>query len=546
MDLLQVLTYLVWLVGSVTFILALKFLASPATARRGNQLGAAGMALIILWTFFTVDGMLANWWILAVGGLVGSVIGVLGARRVPMTAMPQMVAIFNGAGGGAAAVVALAEFLRDTGEHPGELLSLPFMIATLLGAVIGSVSLTGSIIAFGKLQGIVAARPVKYPGSQLVTAVLFLALVAMGVYLVAIENSVPLFLLFCGLALVLGVQLVMPIGGADMPVVVSLLNSYTGIAVAATGFVLGNYALLIAGTLVGASGAILTQLMCRAMNRSLFNVLFAGFGTGGEAVAAGAEGEEQLREISADDAAVLMAYGSKVVIVPGYGMAVAQAQGPVRELMDLLLARGVDVQFAIHPVAGRMPGHMNVLLAEANVPYDRLKEMDEINDDFAETDVALVIGANDVVNPLAREEGLADLRHADPERGPGAEHHRPEARPRHRLRRHPEPAVQQPQDHHALRRCEAIGRGARLRGQAGLARRHRWLVTQPASDTTNEPRVDRSRNPCTDIRMTGHGSIHAFQWAGTTESAWPRDAVPSVGISSPDRANPADWRCGRR
>jgi NAD(P) transhydrogenase subunit beta len=406
MELQQVLTYLVWLVGSVTFILALKFLASPATARRGNQLGAAGMALVILWTFATVPGMLDNWWILLVGGLIGAVVGVLGARRVPMTAMPQMVAIFNGAGGGAAAVVALAEFLRDTGEaSSGELLSLPFMIATLLGAVIGSVSLTGSIIAFGKLQGIVAARPVKYPGSQIVTALLLLALVGLGIYLAAIANSVPLFLLFAALALVLGIQLVMPIGGADMPVVVSLLNSYTGIAVAATGFVLGNYALLIAGTLVGASGAILTQLMCKAMNRSLFNVLFAGFGTGGEAAAAGAEGEENLREISAEDAAVLMAYGSKVIIVPGYGMAVAQAQGPVRELMDLLLAKGVDVEFAIHPVAGRMPGHMNVLLAEANVPYDRLKEMDEINDDFAEADVALVIGANDVVNPLAREEG---------------------------------------------------------------------------------------------------------------------------------------------
>ncbi|HET7582998.1 MAG TPA: NAD(P)(+) transhydrogenase (Re/Si-specific) subunit beta [Candidatus Limnocylindria bacterium] len=406
MELQQVLTYLVWLVGSVTFILALKFLASPATARRGNQLGAAGMALVILWTFATVPGMLDNWWILLVGGLIGAVVGVLGARRVPMTAMPQMVAIFNGAGGGAAAVVALAEFLRDTGEaSSGELLSLPFMIATLLGAVIGSVSLTGSIIAFGKLQGIVAARPVKYPGSQIVTALLLLALVGLGIYLAAIANSVPLFLLFAALALVLGIQLVMPIGGADMPVVVSLLNSYTGIAVAATGFVLGNYALLIAGTLVGASGAILTQLMCKAMNRSLFNVLFAGFGTGGEAAAAGAEGEENLREISAEDAAVLMAYGSKVIIVPGYGMAVAQAQGPVRELMDLLLAKGVDVEFAIHPVAGRMPGHMNVLLAEANVPYDRLKEMDEINDDFSEADVALVIGANDVVNPLAREEG---------------------------------------------------------------------------------------------------------------------------------------------
>ncbi|HEX6140938.1 MAG TPA: NAD(P)(+) transhydrogenase (Re/Si-specific) subunit beta [Candidatus Limnocylindria bacterium] len=403
---LQVATFIVWLVSAVTFIFALKFLASPQTARRGNLLGAAGMALIVAWTFFTVDGMLDNWWIVVVAGLIGSVAGVLGARRVPMTAMPQMVAIFNGAGGGAAAVVALAEFLRDAGDRTGgDLLPLPFMIATLAGAVIGAVSLTGSIIAFGKLQGIVAARPVKYPGSQAVTAVLALAILGLGVYVAGWDNNVALFLLYCVLALALGIQLVMPIGGADMPVVVSLLNSYTGIAVAATGFVLSNYALLIAGTLVGASGAILTQLMCKAMNRSLFNVLFAGFGTGGGETAVGAEGEESMREISADDAAVLMAYGKKVIIVPGYGMAVAQAQGPVRELMDELLSRGVDVEFAIHPVAGRMPGHMNVLLAEANVPYDRLKEMDEINDEFADTDVALVIGANDVVNPLARQEG---------------------------------------------------------------------------------------------------------------------------------------------
>jgi len=267
------------------------------------------------------------------------------------------------------------------------------------------VSLTGSVVAWGKLQGVIPGRPVKLPGQQIITSVLFIALVALAIYIAVVANSIPLFLLFCGLALVLGVVLVMPIGGADMPVVISLLNSYTGIAVAATGFVLNNYALLIAGTLVGASGAILTQLMCRAMNRTLFNVLFAGFGTGGGAVAAGAEGEEQLREISAEDAAVLMAYGKRVIIVPGYGMAVAQAQGPVRELMDLLIAKGVDVQFAIHPVAGRMPGHMNVLLAEASVPYERLKEMDEINDDFADTDVALIIGANDVVNPVAREEG---------------------------------------------------------------------------------------------------------------------------------------------
>ncbi|HEX2194831.1 MAG TPA: NAD(P)(+) transhydrogenase (Re/Si-specific) subunit beta [Candidatus Limnocylindria bacterium] len=403
---IQVATFLVWLAASVTFIIALKFLASPRTARTGNLLGAAGMALVIGWTFLTVEGMLDNWWILAVGGLIGSMVGVLGARSVPMTAMPQMVAIFNGAGGGAAAVVAVAEYLRDVpAAGSTELLPLPFMIATLLGAVIGAVSLTGSIIAFGKLQGIVTARPYMLPGQRIITAALFLAMIGLAVYIVAFENSVPLFLLYVGLALVTGVVLVMPIGGADMPVVVSLLNSYTGLAVAATGFVLGNYALLIAGTLVGASGAILTQLMTKAMNRSLVNVLFAGFGTAGGAAAGGAEGEEQLREISADDAAVLMAYGKRVIIVPGYGMAVAQAQGPVRELMDLLLERGVDVQFAIHPVAGRMPGHMNVLLAEASVPYDRLKEMDEINEDFADTDVALVIGANDVVNPLAREEG---------------------------------------------------------------------------------------------------------------------------------------------
>jgi NAD(P) transhydrogenase subunit beta len=377
MNALEIVTYLVWLVASVTFIIALKFLASPKTARTGNLLGAAGMALIVAWTFFVRDGELSlpdTWWIIVVGGAIGAIAGWLGAKRVAMTAMPQMVAIFNGAGGGAAALVAVVEFLRDVDLHPGELLPLAFVIATLLGAIIGSVSLTGSVVAWGKLQGVIPSRPVQYPGSQIVTGVLALALVAIGVYLTAVEPSVPLFLLFVGLSLVLGVQLTMPIGGADMPV-------------------------------VGASGAILTQLMCKAMNRSLFNVLFAGFGTGGEALAAGAEGEEQLKEIGAEDAAVLMAYGKRVIIVPGYGMAVAQAQGPVRELMDLLVAKGVDVQFAIHPVAGRMPGHMNVLLAEANVPYDRLKEMDEINDDFADTDVALVIGANDVINPLAREEG---------------------------------------------------------------------------------------------------------------------------------------------
>jgi NAD(P) transhydrogenase subunit beta len=406
----EIVTFAVWLIAAASFILALKFLASPKTARAGNLVGAAGMALVIVWTFVSARGLLAHWWILLVGGLVGAVVGTLGARRVPMTAMPQMVAIFNGAGGGAAAVVALSEFLLGVGQRPsGQLLPLIPMIATLLGAVIGGVSLTGSIVAFGKLQGLINARAVTYRGQQIVAALLLASLVVIGTVLAVVTNSVPLFVVFVAIALVTGVALVMPIGGADMPVVISLLNSYTGIAVAATGFVLGNYALLIAGTLVGASGAILTQLMCTAMNRSIFNVLFGAFG----AVVAGAEatagGDHTAREISADDAAVLMAYGKKVIIVPGYGMAVAQAQGPVRELMDLLVARGVDVEFAIHPVAGRMPGHMNVLLAEANVPYDRLKEMDEINDDFANADVALVIGANDVTNPAARNDASSPI-----------------------------------------------------------------------------------------------------------------------------------------
>jgi NAD(P) transhydrogenase subunit beta len=355
--------------------------------------------------------MLDHLWIVAVGGVVGSVIGVVGARRVPMTAMPQMVAIFNGAGGGAAALVAVSEFLTATGERGpgGELLPAIPMVATLLGAVIGAVSLTGSVVAFGKLQGFIAARPVTYPGSRVVAGLLLAALVATAVALAFVTNDTTLFLLFVGLALIAGVVLVMPIGGADMPVVISLLNAYTGIAVAATGFVLGNYALLIAGTLVGASGAILTQLMCRAMNRSILNVLFGAFGTGGGTAVAGAAGEQEVRTINPEDAAVLMAYGKSVIIVPGYGMAVAQAQAPVRELMDLLLARGVDVQFAIHPVAGRMPGHMNVLLAEANVPYERLKELDEINDAFANADVALVIGANDVTNPAARTDTTSPI-----------------------------------------------------------------------------------------------------------------------------------------
>ena len=363
------------------------------------------MAIVVGWVFITEfllrDGGLSTVWILAVGIPVGALVGAVGARRVPMTAMPQMVAIFNGAGGGAAALVAAAEFLRDAGNG-GQLLPVTFMIATLLGAVIGSVSFTGSIIAFGKLQGIVSGRPVTYPGDKIVTGAGPGRDPGAGRGPDAGHQQRPALPALRGAGAGARRGGVMPIGGADMPVVVSLLNAYTGIAVAATGFVLNNYALLVAGTLVGASGTILTQLMCRAMNRSIFNVLFGAFGTAGGGAAAGPAGDQNVREINAEDAAVLMAYGKKVIIVPGYGMAVAQAQQAVRELMDLLISKGVDVEFAIHPVAGRMPGHMNVLLAEANVPYDRLKEMDEINDDFQNASVALVIGANDVTNPAAR------------------------------------------------------------------------------------------------------------------------------------------------
>ena len=482
----EIVTFFVYLVGSVTFILGLKFLSSPVTARRGNRLAATGMAIVVGWVFITEfllrDGGLSTVWILAVGIPIGALVGAVGARRVPMTAMPQMVAIFNGAGGGAAALVAAAEFLRDAGsggcigagcavEVGSPLLPVTFMIATLLGAVIGSVSFTGSIIAFGKLQGIVSGRPVTYPGDKVITGLVLAGILVLGVVLTAITNSVPLFLLFVALALVLGVAAVMPIGGADMPVVVSLLNAYTGIAVAATGFVLNNYALLVAGTLVGASGTILTQLMCRAMNRSIFNVLFGAFGTAGGGAAAGASGDQDVREISADDAAVLMAYGKKVIIVPGYGMAVAQAQQAVRELMDLLIAKGVDVEFAIHPVAGRMPGHMNVLLAEANVPYDRLKEMDEINDDFTNA-IGRAGDRRERRDQPCRPDRylLADLRHADPQRGQGRARDRAEALDGRRLRRDRQPALRRSEDDDALRRRQEERRGAGHRSEGCLAR----------------------------------------------------------------------------
>ena len=338
---------------------------------------------------------------------IGAAIGFVGARRVPMTAMPQMVAIFNGAGGGAAALVSVQEYLRATSAGA---VGIGEVIAILLGLIIGAVSFSGSAVAFGKLQGLIDAKAFKYAGQQLVTGGLF-ALMALGALLLIADAAgwinVPneLVLALVGLiSLAFGVALVMPIGGADMPVVISLLNAYTGLAVAMAGFTLGNQLLIVAGTLVGASGTILTRLMSKAMNRSLANVLFGAFGAATAATAAGAKTDDgrSVREISAEDAAILLAYAQNVIIVPGYGLAVAQAQHSVRELADLLESRGINVKYAIHPVAGRMPGHMNVLLAEANVPYDKLFDMDQINPEFQRTDVVLVIGANDVTNPAAR------------------------------------------------------------------------------------------------------------------------------------------------
>ena len=393
-----------YLVTAVTFVLGLKGLTSPKTAVLGNRIAAGGMLLAVLVTFL-VQGT-ANLALILAGIALGTVAGLWGARSVKMTAMPQMVALFNGAGGGSAALVSTLEYVRELGHDP----SAGLVVAIILGLVIGAVSFSGSLIAFGKLQGIVTPRAFAYTGQNIVTGALALTMLALAGLLVAatlgVRTADPL-LLFIALtvvALVFGIALVMPIGGADMPVVISLLNAYTGLAVAAAGFSLNNQLLIVAGTLVGASGTILTRLMSKAMNRSLTNVLFGAFGA---APAAGAEGTRAddgrtVRSTTPEDVAALLAYARAVVIVPGYGLAVAQAQHSVRELADVLEGKGVDVKYAIHPVAGRMPGHMNVLLAEANVPYEQLVDMEDINPEFPRADVALVIGANDVTNPAAR------------------------------------------------------------------------------------------------------------------------------------------------
>jgi NAD(P) transhydrogenase subunit beta len=400
------LTTLAYLPTIIAFILALKFLSSPKHARLGNQLGAIGMALAIAVTLAQKHIYGGGYAIIAAGGVIGSAIGWFGARKVKMTAMPQMVALFNGVGGGAVALVALVEFHEKAGL-PGRIIWNE-SVAIIISALIGSVSFAGSMIAFGKLQGLVGDRPIVWRGQRIGNILILLSGITAGAIILGGHSYQLIWLLLIEIAaaLAFGILFVLPIGGADMPVVIALLNACTGISASAAGFELRQDVLIVSGMLVGSSGSLLTLLMCRAMNRSLANVIFGAFGqiqTGGPSGSTSSEGLS-VRATTADDVAIMLAYAHKVIIVPGYGLAVAQAQHDVRQLADLLTARGVNVEYAIHPVAGRMPGHMNVLLAEANVPYTQLKEMDEINSEFAQTDVSLVIGANDVVNPAARSD----------------------------------------------------------------------------------------------------------------------------------------------
>ena len=406
---------LIYIGVAVLFIIGIKFLSSPKTARMGNLIAAAGMFVALLalhqpggpsvwthvWTF--------NYTLIAVGIVAGLVIGAIGAYSVKMTAMPQMVALFNGLGGGAAALVASQEFLR--GAHNPDGIAALLAGAMLFATLIGSLSFTGSIIAYLKLQG-KFEKPHTFPGQNFLNGVVLLVILVLGAWLTLQAsggNAVTAFAVMFLLSLFFGVAMVLPIGGADMPVVISLLNSFTGLAVAADGFAISNLAMVVAGTLVGSSGTLLTLLMCKALNRPVTNVLFGAFGSGGGGKAAAGGVAGTVKPIQADEAALLLSYAQRVVIVPGYGMAVAQAQHQVRELSEELGKRGVEVQFAIHPVAGRMPGHMNVLLAEANVPYDQLIEMEQINPSMDRVDVCLVIGANDVVNPAAREEKTSPI-----------------------------------------------------------------------------------------------------------------------------------------
>ena len=389
-----------YIAAAVLFIFGLQRLSSPKTARSGNRLAAVGMFVALVATLF--DRQIVSFWLIALGVLLGAIIGVVFARRVPMTAMPQMVALFNGAGGATAALVSIAEYIHASSAGP---VSMVVSVAVVLGTAIGAISFSGSLIAFGKLQEILSSKPLLFPGQRFLQALVLLNSLGVAVLVVTGRGGVNALWWLFAATLTLGALATLAIGGGDMPVVIAVLNSLTGLATAITGLELNNEMLIVAGMLVGASGTLLTLLMSKAMNRSLGNVLFSGFGAVKAAVGAASNGTALVaREANVDDTAIALAYARRVIMIPGYGLAVAQAQHELQALASELGRRGVDVRYAIHPVAGRMPGHMNVLLAEANVPYDQLVEMEQVNGTFESTDVALVVGANDVVNPAARED----------------------------------------------------------------------------------------------------------------------------------------------
>ena len=394
-------TSIFYVLASVLFILGIKKLSHPKTARNGNFLSACGMFIAIISTLIANDNI--DLQMIVIGMIIGSVIGALFAQKVEMTQMPQMVAIFNGFGGSASALVAAAEFLNSGSISTFTLSSI------MISIFVGTLTFTGSIIAFGKLQGFISGQPIVFPGQQVLNTILALALVGFGLYAVITPSEINYFYGLIILSALIGITLTIPIGGADMPVVISVLNSYSGVAAAATGFVLMNNGLIISGALVGASGLILTSIMCKGMNRSLANVIFGAVGLEQDSGGGSSQKQVTIKSYSTEEAAMIFDAAEKVIVVPGYGLAVAQAQHAVREVAELLEEKGKKVLYAIHPVAGRMPGHMNVLLAEANIPYEQLKDLDEINSEFEDCDVSLVLGANDVVNPAARHDNSSPI-----------------------------------------------------------------------------------------------------------------------------------------
>ncbi|MFC1900039.1 NAD(P)(+) transhydrogenase (Re/Si-specific) subunit beta [Chloroflexota bacterium] len=389
-----------YLVAAILFIIGLMRMGAPRTARAGNIMAAVGMLIAIVVTLLLREVL--NYTMILIGIAIGGIIGGVAARTVKMTQMPQMVGIYNGFGGGGSLLIAVAEYFRINASVAQTFTAMD-SITIVITVLIGSITLSGSFIAFGKLQGIVPSRPITYPLQNIWNAIIFIAVLAAMIYLIIVPGAVPIMVALIVVTLILGVLLVIPIGGADMPVVISLLNSYSGLAGCAAGFVLGNMFLIISGALVGAAGFILTRIMCKAMNRSLGNVMFGAFGAVVQSTgASGDDSDKVVREATPEDVGMLLGYAKSVIIVPGYGLATSQAQHHVAELATILEGKGISVKYAIHPVAGRMPGHMNVLLAEANVPYDKLHDLDDINNEFERTDVAVVVGANDVTNPAAR------------------------------------------------------------------------------------------------------------------------------------------------